>query len=57
MDNVNTPVELTNSDGLVVVLPTEGEVLTNGNNEKETIVYDRNNNGDVIGWHKESVGK
>jgi hypothetical protein len=56
MDNVNTPVELTNSDGLVVVLPTEGEVLTNGNNEQETIVYDRNNNGDVIGWHKESVG-
>jgi hypothetical protein len=57
MDNSNAPVEITNSDGIVVVFPTEGEILTNGNNEQETIVYDRNDNGDVIGWHKEKVGK
>ena len=50
-------VKIINEDGEVVVLPIEGEVIPNSNGDQDKIIYDLDDNGDVIGWHKETLGE
>jgi hypothetical protein len=53
-DNIITKTELPAVDSTDVSFPDNGSTLEGGDG-KETIVHDTDENGNVVGWHKESA--
>ena len=55
MDNTDTPQEVADTILTAVGLPDGEIVVTKGDARDEKVVYDYDNDGQFIGWHKELV--